>query len=288
MKYLEAYDSSTEAGAWVKIAGFENGKNENQLYFQLNSKTHGTALMTNMGGSGCNGSAANGGNEAKGKFFRWYGSDGKYHYDYNFLDYNRNGGTYFLVGFPIQKNKKTVWWIIMIEKATPKVQVVEEGRIMCEDLGDADDFDFNDVVFDARRFSNGTTEITLVAAGGELPITVAGQDVHSLMGGTMVNTGVNEGTISTFTVSGYNSIKDIPVVVYPDGAGVEALKYELKADIGKVPQKICTPRGCHYPEEFVRIDLAYSEFSSWVQQDNPALYLWVENTNKTDLDLSTK
>ena len=286
MLWLEAYDSSVSGGRWIKIEGFESGKNENQLYFQTNSKTHGTTLMTNMGGEGCNGSAANGGDEAKGKFFRWKGSDG-YHYDYQFLDYVRSGSTYFLVGFPIKKNQKTLWWIVLIEKATPKVSVVEEGRIMCEDLGDTDDFDFNDVVFDARRYSNGSTEITLVAAGGELPITVAGVDVHAQLG-SMSNTGVNEGDTYTFTVNGYTSILEIPVVVYPDGIGVDAVKYQLNAAIGSAPQKICTPRGSHYAEEYIDINRAYSDFSTWVQNDNPAADLWVENTRLTDLILSTK
>jgi len=284
---LEAYDSSTETGGWVAMADFVDGNNQTQKYFQTNSKTHGTTLMTNMGGAGCNGSAANGGDAAKGKFFRMKTSSG-YSYDYKFLDYTKDGHTFFLVAFPITKNNgTTIWWIVLIEEATQKLDVVEEGRIMCEDLGDTDDFDFNDVVFDAKRFNNGTIEVTLIAAGGELPITVAGVDVHAKIG-SMVNTGRNEGSTYTFPVTGYSSIKNIPVIVYPDGIGEEAVKYQLNAEIGKVPQKICTPRGCHYPEEKVNINDAYSEFSTWVQNDNPAVYLWDENIRKTDLDPSTK
>ena len=288
MKYIEAYDSSVEGGRWIKIAGFENGKKEGEQLFKTNTKVHGTTLMTNMGGEGCNGTKANGGDAAKGKFFRLMDSSGVLHYDYKFLDFTTNGNTYFLVCFPYKKNKDTNWWCVSIIKAEPTtVSVVEEGRIMCEDLGDADDFDFNDVVFDARRYSNGNIEITLVAAGGELPVKVAGVDVHAQIG-SMVNTGSNDGTTYTFSVTGFDSIKDIPVVVYPEGTEVEAVKYELNAEIGNVPQKICTPRGCHYSEEKVRIDRAYSDFTTWVQNDNPAVYLWTENTNLTDLDLSTK
>ncbi len=284
--WIEAWDSSVTPGKWIRIAGFADGKNQNQLYFQTSSKTHGTTLMKNMGGAPCNDKDTYG-DAAVGKYFRMKDNSG-YHYDYKFLNYVKDGNTYLLVGFPSRKNNgaSAGWWVVLIEEATQKLDVVEEGRIMCEDLGDADDFDFNDVVFDAKRFNNGTIEVTLIAAGGELPITVAGKDVHSLIG-TMVNTGSNEGTTYTFTTTG-SSIKNIPVVVYPEGTGVDAVKYELNAEIGKAPQKICTPRGSHYSEEKVRIDRAYSDFTTWVQNDNPAVYLWTENTNLTDLDLSTK
>ena len=89
----------------------------------------------------------------------------------------------------------------------------QSGRIFCEDLGVStrEDLDFNDVVFDVYvwmnykegyidhyiKYSDGTKElqsheeystldqatytcrIVLQAAGGTIPVTVAGQDVHS-------------------------------------------------------------------------------------------------------------
>ena len=76
-------------------------------------------------------------------------------------------------------------------------------RVICEDLSvtQASDWDFNDAVFDVK-FKNGDNsqiEITLRAAGGTLPLYIAGNEVHKLFkkenptlditSGTMVSTG---------------------------------------------------------------------------------------------------
>ena len=111
---------------------------------------------------------------------------------------------------------------------------IESGRVFCEDLANAslDDLDFNDVVFDVTVWENETSKrewwervvngvvtdtgvsidqgptfnyyasITLRAAGGTIPITVNGIDVHSQFkdGGksvaenTMINTRDNKST----------------------------------------------------------------------------------------------
>ena len=77
----------------------------------------------------------------------------------------------------------------------------EEIRVIAEDLtvGQSTDFDFNDVVFDVRRYLVNTkakhqkndVEIILRAAGGTLPLYVDGHEVHNAFGvsvKTMVNT----------------------------------------------------------------------------------------------------
>lgn len=108
---------------------------------------------------------------------------------------------------------------------------IESGRVFCEDLGQSsrEDLDFNDVVFDATIWSNytykkvwwekkvngvvvdsGTSKeepakttyyanVKLLAAGGTIPITVAGKDVHAQFDKpvsveTMVNTRDNKST----------------------------------------------------------------------------------------------
>ncbi len=56
-------------------------------------------------------------------------------------------------------------------------------RVICEDLTvtQNSDFDFNDVVFDVQLDKTGTKVIlTFRAAGGTLPLTVAGREVHKL------------------------------------------------------------------------------------------------------------
>jgi len=270
MKRLEAFDGQN----WITITNFEWGKNESNAYFTVNKKTKGTTLMKGMGGTA-------GDPNHDGAMFRWIDSNNGEHYNYKFLIYNG----YLVLGFEAAK-KKGDWWLLLVEQATSPQDIVEEGCIMCEDLGDTDDFDFNDVVFNAKRFRNGQTEITVLACGGTLPISVAGQDIHQLMGGTMLNTGVGEPVpTQTFTVSGYSNIIDIPVVVDP---GNGAIKYALQANVGDAPLKICTPVGSHYAEEYVHIDRAYSEFNQWVADDDATQWLWVENERLTDLILSTK
>ena len=80
---------------------------------------------------------------------------------------------------------------------TPDSAPQADVRVIAEDLSVSDnsDFDFNDVVFDVTFDSpeQGKTTITLLAAGGTLPLYVGGQEVHAKFGvptKTMVNTGV--------------------------------------------------------------------------------------------------
>ena len=57
----------------------------------------------------------------------------------------------------------------------PVTPVTNKVRVIAEDLSMNDgkpDFDFNDVVFDVDLLSNGKVRITLLAAGGTLPLTV--------------------------------------------------------------------------------------------------------------------
>ena len=79
-------------------------------------------------------------------------------------------------------------------------KVKQEGLIICEDLGTIGDFDFNDVVFYAKVWNDGVTEIWLLAAGGTLDLIVAGQEVHDAFGvskSTMVNTAESTGKGAT-------------------------------------------------------------------------------------------
>ena len=288
------------------MTNFTHGKNETNNYFKVNTKAKGATLMVNMGGTGDP--------NHNNKLFRWLEitekngkKDTAYHYDYKFLQCN------------VKKNKKSLnemvlgfyggshWWLIVVKAAqptnpnnyvveaaqptNPNNYVVEEGRIMCEDLGDKEysDFDFNDIVFDAKRYYNGTIKITIRAAGGKLPISVAGEEVTL---GQMTNTGVNENTtLQEIVVQPkdgkpvYASIRDIPVVVTP---GADAVPYELKTTNGKAPQKICCPINTHWAEEYVGIDDAYTKFADWVRTNDSQEWIEVEVDELTDLDLTTK
>ncbi|MDY5962326.1 MAG: hypothetical protein SPJ35_03765, partial [Bacteroidaceae bacterium] len=72
-------------------------------------------------------------------------------------------------------------WIFKISPASPTTTpdpepTTETKRVMCEDLGNTYDFDFNDLVFDVyytyKDQTNITAHITLQAVGGTLPIYI--------------------------------------------------------------------------------------------------------------------
>lgn len=81
-------------------------------------------------------------------------------------------------------------------------------RVICEDLSvrESTDWDFNDAVFDVQLLDNDSkVKITLLAAGGTLPLTVAGEEVHGkfkefnpsyvdISTGTMLSTGSTNST----------------------------------------------------------------------------------------------
>lgn len=186
------------------------------------------------------------------------------------------GGTWSIDGYQhgnmwIDRDWKFDDWIVRISPAEQAGgdEVKSQGRIFCEDLGSIGDFDFNDVVFDAKIYESGKIDIKVLAAGGKLPITVAGTQINSFLG-KMVNTGLTSVPAKSFTVdaetatqNGWTTLKDIPVVVE-----VSANQYNeqimLKAEIGKAPQKICLPIGTKWADEYVDISNAYPDFASWV------------------------
>lgn len=97
-------------------------------------------------------------------------------------------------------------WIVKITPAYYK-ESPKTKRVMCEDLGNTFDFDFNDVVFDvAFEETNGAIDavITLQAAGGTMPIYVGVNpsvddsfESHQLLGKHSSDTPINvSGTVS--------------------------------------------------------------------------------------------
>ena len=204
-------------------------------------------------------------------------------------------------------------------------KVINHKRVFCEDLGSSSnrkDYDYNDVVFDAKiiesyfvdKTYDGNTlsstssaygtnyyaEITVLAAGGELSLTVAGEEANGLFGKStsmIINT-VSEADMETFVASHnmtpltpvtfkypFNSyqeatIKNIPVMVKSDNVPIY-----LKADKGEAPQKICVPVGTRWPYERVAIDEAYGNFTNWVghtESFTPET-LWGTNFNEDKL-----
>lgn len=146
-------------------------------------------------------------------------------------------------------------------------KVIATGRVFCEDLGSSFDFDFNDIVFDAFIYQSGKIEIQVMARGGILPVSIAGVPITMKQ---MSNTGVNTDNFQTIDISaeeaqarGWREIVDIPIVVETSQAG-EVITFELTAKVGRVPQKICTHIGVHWPKEYTRIDKGYPNFRNYV------------------------
>lgn len=198
--------------------------------------------------------------------------NGAYYTDYVIMEVN---GEYY-VGFDYSCNvtNKVVKadgiyddWIVKIVPA----EYTNAKRIICEDLGNIGDFDFNDIVFDAYiTWSwNGTENvpeavISVKAAGGTLPIYINGVEVHEAMGvptNVMVNTGAANGVSAPAAIfrvpASSENIIDIEVKV--NGTLV------LEAPQGDAPQKICVPTTFKWCTERTNIKDAYAGFTAWTQ-----------------------
>ena len=162
-------------------------------------------------------------------------------------------------------------WIVRISPAVAKQSV----RIICEDLNanNGSDFDFNDVVFDATYYKNdGKTKITIRAAGGTLPLFVAGREVHKLFGvstSTMVNT--NNGTVSknpqSFTIDGVIAPWDIKVAVMKENELIL-----LKANVGEPTAKIAVSPNFIWCNEREDIRKRYPNFTEYVKDTSVNWY----------------
>ena len=158
------------------------------------------------------------------------------------------------------------------------IDLTPDVRIIAEDLSasESSDFDFNDVVFDVTFTSNTTATITLQAAGGTLPLTVAGQEVHQLFGvGTsvMVNTYENrksEKAPVSFDITGIDKTKrgrDIQIMVQKNDQW-----YPLEAHAGVPAAKIAVKPTYEWCDEFESIEVRYPKFKDWVHNKDVIWY----------------
>lgn len=195
-------------------------------------------------------------------------------------------------------------WILRIEspKANKTSVTSQSVRVMCEDLGNTFDWDFNDVVFDITPFIVGNTKyawIAIQAAGGTLPIWVGvdpsehpEMEIHKLFGvSTTTPVNVNAPGGATKPVVTYRieladnqwELKDgrfsckpdeIPVYVpsraniSTDGNGSAIETVVLTAETGKAPQKFACPTTTHWAGECKHIENVYDNFWTWVADKN--------------------
>lgn len=172
--------------------------------------------------------------------------------------------------------------------------------IAAEDLGETDDYDFNDVVFSVTHtFGETTATITPLAAGGSLETYVSyngakineGKEFHSWFGddytanadGTydFINTQTSGSPGQSFTiVVGADftmSTTDDPLGTSMGGFSITVGNNTISApETGTAPQMICVPAGWKWPVERISVKDAYPDFSNWVT--DPTSYAeWYKN-----------
>ena len=180
-------------------------------------------------------------------------------------------------------------WILKIVPGPGEYE--NKIRIIAEDLnaqndpqdnmGDSD-WDFNDVVFDVEYTSDTEATIQVMAAGGVLPLFVAGEEVHALFGESadangrypMINTAEGkhyEKTARSFTVSGIeksNNGKDIEIKVIKKVNGVDE-EFILTAANGQPASKIGVDPTFEWCNERQDITRRYPLFIDWVRTTEP-------------------
>ena len=280
MNQLLAYNYTS--GQYEHVQNFNNANNTTEYTDDITQqKYYGTTLMINMGTG-----------DKLDQFAYHNTSSSNYYYSYIVLEID---GAYY-VGFDIvgykpadqqpntnmDVNRDWIFddWIVKISPA--KFDMSGAIRIIAEDLGKADDsdFDYNDVVFDAKIANTWVQSkmdnrmiayIRLQAAGGTLPLTVGGAEVHSKFGvsvSTMVNTGIVSRPVvdyqidlgpANWNISGSDAVKSIPIVVNNEGNVIT-----LACETGKAPEKIAVPITFQWCSERTPIQSVYPLFSDWV------------------------
>lgn len=282
------------AGSWV------NSINENDPDSYQNSYSN-REIMLYIGDEG----------EAVTKFYYHNSQESKYYdrYVVMHLNFTINGLTYdgYYLGFDYEKHMNGEWpadgyysnWIMKISDALPQSAPEPSPyvrRVMCEDLGTTDDFDFNDLVFDVSfdkvAEGNYTANVTVKAVGGTLPIYIGTdmtQELHAAMGADVkqpVNVGASNGveTSQTVTRTIYGLSEPnadlVPICVVRDGNKATLLPStrELKS---AAPTKICVPTTVKWMKE--RMDIqnnGYEKFGDYVGDRN--VKFWESGKIQTD------
>ena len=157
--------------------------------------------------------------------------------------------------------------------------------IACEDLGDTDDYDFNDVVFKVSHVSGQkTATVTPLAAGGTLATWIVYNNVylgetHQLLGAKentsgsypMINTTKITATATplevnvpeNFTIT--NNMGGFSIIVNSKDNSAVLIK---APSTGAAPQMFCVPSTWAWPTERTKIQDAYPNFAKWSADSN--------------------
>lgn len=171
--------------------------------------------------------------------------------------------------------------------------------IAVEDLGETDDYDFNDLVLEVSHVSGETTAtVKALAAGGIMEIYVKhdklgekghvngwfGETDHTVMintqgGISKQHEGFTIEVPADFTLTGDDMGGFSFVVMKEDGTEVaikpSSVKSENKGEAVTAPLMICVPGDWEWPKERVSIETAYPDFKKWVTDSSNSD--WVKN-----------
>ena len=177
-------------------------------------------------------------------------------------------------------------WIVKIIPGDGIIEDHQWYRIMCEDLGNTYDYDFNDLVYDVYftgTAPNYVAHIKVQAVGGTLPIYINGQELHQLLGASARPNGlynpINVGgekrdpQYMVLTMSTTDP-DDIEIGVPASGKNRKNNDFILPKSHGgttvsKAPQKICIPGNTtKWMKESKQIESSYKNFDMWVNNQN--------------------
>ena len=206
-----------------------------------------------------------------------------------FLGFEDGGGDEDLndIVFWVQGKYKTPEPPITVPDPDPLPEPQSESWIIaCEDLGNTDDIDFNDVVFSVSHTAGETTaKVTPLAAGGVLPSNIyyGGSnlgEIHNLINGaqpnangqySMLNTGSKgtPGSAITINVPADYSVTNHGFTVKVKDQN-ESIVLE-SAEIGTAPQMLVLPGEWAWPTERTPIGTAFPMFVDWSKAANTAI-----------------
>lgn len=206
-----------------------------------------------------------------------------------FLGFEDGGGDEDLndIVFWVQGQYKTPEPPITVPDPDPLPEPQSESWIIaCEDLGNTDDIDFNDVVFSVSHTAGETTaKVTPLAAGGVLPSNIyhGGNnlgEIHNLINGaqpnangqySMLNTGSKgtPGSAITINVPADYSVTNHGFTVKVKDQN-ESIVLE-SAEVGTAPQMLVLPGEWAWPTERTPIGTAFPMFVDWSKAANTAI-----------------
>lgn len=147
--------------------------------------------------------------------------------------------------------------VMWVQKVPSVPSLTMQKRYMVEDLGESDDFDFNDIVFDVYQFSDNTQRCFVRALGGTLGITIkvgnstwSKEPTFNIV--DMLNTGVGDAvdyskSLADFEVTGWNADNS---KVSVEVTGKDGYKWVLKfPETGEVPFIVATADGKEWMTE---------------------------------------